>query len=68
MKTFLFYTGEGITYSPTDVLCENYQILGFDSGNTQREAFDNFFINNPWVSEYGFSHENIMLRQVVTKC
>lgn len=67
MKTFLFYTCEGITYSPTDVLCENYQILGFESGKSQKEAFDIFLINNLWVSEYGFSVENIMTRQVTTK-
>ena len=67
MKTYLFYTGEGITYSPIDVLCENYQILGFASGNSQQEAFDSFLINNLWVSEYGFSFENIMTRQVATK-
>lgn len=67
MKTFLFYTCEGITYPPTDVLCENYQILGFESGKSQKEAFDIFLINNLWVSEYGFSVENIMTRQVTTK-
>lgn len=67
MKTYLFYTGEGITYSPIDVLCENYQILGFASGNSKQEAFDTFLINNLWVSEYGFSLENIMTRQVATK-
>lgn len=67
MKTFLFYTSEGITYSPTDLLCENYQILGFESGNSQKEAFDTFLINNLWVSEYGFSIENIMTRQVEVK-
>ena len=67
MNTFLFYTSEGKTYSPTNVLCENYQILGFASGNSQKEAFDTFLINNLWVSEYGFSFENIMTRQVATK-
>ncbi len=67
MKTFLFYTGEGITYSPTDVLCENYQILGFEFGKSQEEAFTTFLINNLWILEYGFSLENIMTRQVETK-
>ncbi len=67
MKTFFFYTGEGITYSPKDLLCENYQILGFESGKSQKEAFDTFLINNLWVLEYGFSAENIMIRQVATK-
>ena len=67
MKSFIFYTSEGITYSPTDVLCENYQILGFESGNSQQEAFDAFLINNLWISEYGFSFEKIMTRQVVIK-
>lgn len=66
MKTFLFYTDEGITYSPTVVECENYQILGFESGKSLNEAFNNFLINNSWVSEYGFSIENIMIRQVLT--
>lgn len=66
MKTFLFYTDEGITYSPTDVQCENYQILGFESGKSQSEAFETFLINNPCVLEYGFSLERIMTRQVVT--
>lgn len=66
MKTFLFYTDEGITYSPTDVQCENYQILGFESGKSQNEAFNNFLNNNTWVLEYGFLLERIMTRQVVT--
>ena len=39
MKTFLFYTVEGITYSPKKVICENFQILGFDSGKNLKEAF-----------------------------
>lgn len=67
MKTFIFFTGDGFTYSPTDVLCENYQILGFESGKSQEEAFDTFLVNNLWVSEYGFSLENIVTRQVATK-
>lgn len=68
MKTFVFYTDEGITYSPTDVQCENYQILGFESGKSQNEAFETFLINNPWVLEYAFSPEMIITRQVVTIC
>lgn len=67
MKTFIFFTGDGFTYSPTDVLCKNYQILGFESGKSQEEAFDTFLVNNLWVSEYGFSLENIVTRQVATK-
>lgn len=66
MKTFLFYTDEGITFSPTNVQCKNYQILGFESGKSQCEAFETFLINNTWVLEYGFSSEMIMTRQVVT--
>ena len=67
MRTFIFYTSEGITYSPTGVLCENYQILGFASGHSQKEACDNFLVNYSWLSEYGFSFENIVTIQVVTK-
>lgn len=66
MKTFLFYTDEGITFSPTNVQCKNYQILGFESGKSQNEAFNSFLNKSAWVLEYGFSLERIMTRQVVT--
>ena len=65
MKIFLFYTAEGLTYSPTNILCENYQILGFERRETQEEALNTLLHNNIWIDEYGFSIENIIVKQVV---
>ena len=46
MKNFVFYTAEGYTESPTGVQVENYQILGFQSGNTQDEALQKLLKND----------------------
>ena len=42
MKSFILYTSEGSTYSPENVLCENFQILGFAQGESQNQACDLF--------------------------
>ena len=64
MKTFIFYTPEGNTYSPENKLCENFQILGFEEDISQQCALQKFLLQNSWVSEYGFSIEKIMIKQV----
>ena len=46
MKNFVFYTAEGYTESPNGEQVENYQILGFESGNTQDEALQKLLKND----------------------
>ncbi len=65
MKTFIFYTAEGVTLSPQNTVCENFQILGFEKGFSQELAFQSLLNNNPWISEYGFSQRKIICRQVI---
>ena len=43
MKEFIFYTFEGYTESPTGKMVENLQILGFEKGKNENEAFTTFF-------------------------
>ena len=38
MNNYLFLTNEGYTYQPD---CENSQLIGIVSGNTQEDAFKN---------------------------
>lgn len=65
MKSFIFYTGEGSTFSPTNEMCENFQVLGFESGFSKELALQTLLENNSWISKYGFSRDIIQCRQVV---
>lgn len=65
MKSFILYTSEGSTYSPENVLCENFQILGFAQGESQNQACDLFISQNSWIIECGFSIDKIQIKQVV---
>ena len=46
MKSFIFYTSEGITLSPNNSLCENFQILGFADAHSKDIALEIFIKNN----------------------
>ncbi len=65
MKTYIFYTGEGKTLSPNDSVCENFQILGFEKGESEKKAIENLLKRNVWISGCGFSENKIIYRQVL---
>jgi len=60
MKKFIFYTGEGYTFSPLsedennpDV--ENFQVLGIEEGRTAKSAFNKLIKLNKWIKELGYN-------------
>ncbi len=65
MKSFIFYTSEGITVSPNDSLCENFQVLGFEKGHSKAIALETLLKNNSWIYEYGFSRSEIICREIL---
>ncbi len=63
-KRFLFFTGEGFTISPNDDYLENYQILGFESGEDLEQALEILLKKNKWIVESGFDIEEIEFREI----
>ncbi|MFA5993883.1 MAG: hypothetical protein WC823_02875 [Parcubacteria group bacterium] len=62
MKTsrhFIFYTTEGFTFQPGSEEdlpeVENCQVLGWGSGGTDKEAFDDFKRESPWLENLRFN-------------
>jgi len=65
MKSFIFYTSEGVTLSPNNSLCENFQILGFEKGMSKENTLETLFKNNFWIEEYGFSKDRIICKEIL---
>lgn len=59
MLNYVFYTGEGRTFSPSMNEVENLQILGFAHGESENEALSELLKENPWILEQGFTTEAI---------
>ncbi len=55
MSTYIFYTDEGYTISPTDEELDSLQVLGIECGNTREEALANLYKYSKWIKENGFS-------------
>ena len=66
MKTYLFYTSEGVTQSPANIDVENLQVLGFSNGETYKNALDVFLQQNKWITEYGYDVFKIKCVQLLT--
>ncbi|HMN32982.1 MAG: hypothetical protein IT215_02515 [Chitinophagaceae bacterium] len=64
MEEYVFYTLEGYTFSPTNKELENIQILGFEKGDTLKEAFENLIKNNNWIKSSGFNIDEIKNRRL----
>lgn len=47
MKKYIFYTSEGFAEDNNFEQIENCQILGWQEGKDEKEAFENFKIENP---------------------
>ncbi len=50
MKTYIFYTSEGFTQDNNLIDTENCQILDWQKGKDEKEAFENFKKENPHIS------------------
>jgi hypothetical protein len=47
MKKYIFYTSEGFAEDNNFEQIENCQILGWQEGKDEKDAFENFKIENP---------------------
>lgn len=65
MKSYIFYTDEGVTESPNENIVENFQILGFENGINISEALQHLLDNNKWIFETGFSEKKILYKEIV---
>lgn len=58
MRTFIFITTEGFTFSPNNADSEpdieNCQVLGLENANNAPEAFENLKRNNIILNDLGF--------------
>ena len=59
MNEYIFYTDEGYCESPNGTQTENFQVLGFEKGNSKDEALNKLIGNNSWIKESDYSYENI---------
>lgn len=67
MNEYLFYTTEGHTIPPNEMIeINNCQLLGRGYGETMQDAMKDLLNNNPWILESGFNVKRIMYEQVVT--
>ena len=64
MKEYVFFTLEGYTFSPNNKEVENIQVLGFEKGDTLKEAFNNLIKNNDWIKNSGFNIDEIKARRL----
>jgi len=51
-RLFLFITPDGLTFSCPDLEypdVENLQVVGWEGGITEEDAFENFLRNNSWI-------------------
>lgn len=67
MNEYMFYTFEGFTKSPNGTDCENFQILGFEKAENIEDAKNLLLKNNPWILEYRFDADKILLKKILTK-
>lgn len=68
MNDYLFYTTEGVTFSPnaaTDI--ENCQILGYSKGKDKFTALQNLLIENKWIKESKFDESKIAAVQILSQ-
>ena len=61
---FMFYTGEGVCYSPSMESVENLQILGFESGYSSEDALCKLIAANGWITDCMYATEKILSRRM----
>ncbi|MDD5626434.1 MAG: hypothetical protein PHW01_00245 [Patescibacteria group bacterium] len=55
MKHFIFLTHEGETKTPSEEDVENMQVLGVNSGDDAKSAFENFVQETKYFKNKGYS-------------
>lgn len=67
MNEYIFYTTEGITLAPKfNEEINNCQVLGFVEAENLSKAKEILLQENPWITQFGFSISEIMVKQVLT--
>lgn len=61
---FVFYTSEGICYSPSMEHVENMQVLGFESGYSREDALHKLLVTNDWITDCMYATDKILGRKV----
>ncbi|MDR1738528.1 MAG: hypothetical protein LBR66_06930 [Candidatus Symbiothrix sp.] len=64
MKKYICITNEGFTESPKNEEVECQQVLGYSSGNNEREAIENLLKECPYIIEYGFDEYEIIVKEL----
>lgn len=65
MLEYIFYTDEGYCESPANKIVENFQVLGFEKGDSKAEALNAFLENNAWLKDYSYNVDKIIGCQIV---
>lgn len=68
MKQYILITTEGNSIAPNEnIYVENCQVLGEIKAENETHAIEIFFNEQPWASQAGFSHENIICKQILSQ-
>jgi len=68
MKKYILITTEGTSIAPNEnTYVENCQVLGEIMAENPVHAIDRFFNEQPWACQAGFSHENIICKQILSQ-
>ena len=65
MNEYIFYTSEGYCESPSENKVENFQVLGFEKGQSKEEALSKLLENNSWIKENTYNVDEIIGCQVI---
>lgn len=65
MNRYIFITMEGETTAPKGNDVNNLQVLGITEGESASTARTNLLLENPWILEYGFSTNKIIVHQLI---
>ena len=59
MNSYLFYTDEGATLSPSGRYVENCQLIGWEKGESSQDALNTLLQEAKWIKASGFCIEKI---------
>lgn len=65
MDEYIFYTTEGVTLAPNQVVINNCQVLGFAQASSLKAAKELLLRGNPWIVENGFAVNEIKGKRIV---
>lgn len=61
MSDYMFYTMEGETIAPNELVdVNNCQLLGFSKGSDKKMALEKLLCDNPWIYKAGYNITEII--------